>query len=151
MRGWRGRGYYTAEQPSAMTPDAAGEAMAPWAAALEAFVAELIPTDDTPGAAEAGTTAAVRQALDALPQQAALVAAGCRALDRASVAQHGQPFAALPGPERRALMARLARGTPPAGWTAGDPRPEVFWATVRGLAVGLFYGSPLGHAVCGFP
>jgi len=27
----------------------------------------------------------------------------------------------------------------------------VFWSTVRGLTVGLFYGSPLGHHLTGFP
>jgi hypothetical protein len=122
-----------------------------WETALEAFVAELIPTDDEPGAAEAGTAAAVLQALAALPEQEAVLADGCRALDRASQARCQQPFAALPDAERQALMAQLARGIPPAGWTAGDPRPERFWATVRGLAVSHFYGSPLGHALFGFP
>ena len=48
-------------------------------------------------------------------------------------------------------MALLARGSPPPGWTTADPPPETFWATLRGLAVGLFYGGPLGRQLTGFP
>src|SRR5215218_2649637 len=51
-------------------------------AALEAFVAELIPSDDLPGAAEAGTAASVRAVLAAQPPLAALAVAGFEALDR---------------------------------------------------------------------
>jgi hypothetical protein len=95
--------------------------------------------------------AAIVRALAAVPEQAAWVAAGCGALDRASRAQHGQPFAALPSAARHALMTQLARGSPPSGWTAADPRPEQWWAAVRGLAVAQFYGSPAGRALTGFP
>ncbi|HEY7060733.1 MAG TPA: gluconate 2-dehydrogenase subunit 3 family protein [Chloroflexota bacterium] len=119
--------------------------------ALDAFVEELLPTDDAPGAAEAGTAAAVRAALAAQPPLAALAEAGFRALDRAGERLGGKPFAALAPAQRQALMALLARGSPPPGWTAADPPPERFWAAVRGLAVALFYGSPLGHQLCGFP
>ncbi len=119
--------------------------------ALDMFVEELIPTDETPGAAEAGTAAAVRAALAERPALAALVQQGLRALDRASERYGGQPFAALAPAQRRALMTLLARGSPPPGWTAADPPPETFWVTLRGLAVGLFYGGPLGHALTGFP
>jgi hypothetical protein len=119
--------------------------------ALEAFVEELIPTGETPGAAEAGTAAAVRAALAERPALAALVEQGLRALDRASERRGGQPFAALAPAQRHELMALLARGSPPPGWTAADPAPEMFWAALRGLAVGLFYGGPLGHALAGFP
>jgi hypothetical protein len=129
----------TAEQPE------------PWHATLAALVAETVPADDDPSAAEAGIAAAVVRVLAAVPEQAAWVAAGCGALDRASRAQHGQPFAALPSAARHALMTQLARGSPPAGWTAADPRPEQWWGAVRGLAVAQFYGSPAGHALTGFP
>ncbi|HLH25237.1 MAG TPA: gluconate 2-dehydrogenase subunit 3 family protein [Chloroflexota bacterium] len=118
---------------------------------LAVFVEALVPTDDTPGAAEARTAAAVRAALAERPPLAALVEQGLRALDRAGERLGGQPFAALAPTQRHALMTLLARGSPPPGWTAADPPPEVFWATLRGLAVGLFYGSPLGHQLCGFP
>ena len=119
--------------------------------ALDALVEELIPTDDAPGAAEAGTAASVRQALAAQPAMAALVEQGLRALERASQQLGDHPFAALTSAQRQHLMGLLARGTPPLGWTAADPPPEAFWSTVRGLAMALFYGSPVGHAVIGFP
>jgi Gluconate 2-dehydrogenase subunit 3 len=119
--------------------------------ALDVFVEDLIPSGDTPGAAEAGTAAAMRAALAERPPLAALVEQGLRALDRAGERLGGQPFAALPPAQRHELMALLARGSPPPGWTTADPPPEAFWATLRGLAVGLFYGGPLGHQVSGFP
>jgi hypothetical protein len=119
--------------------------------ALDVFVEDMIPSEGAVGAAEAGTAAAVRTALDAQPALAALAARGFDALDRASARLGGQPFAALPAAQRHALLALLARGSPPPGWTTADPPPETFWATLRGLAVGLFYGSPLGHQVVGFP
>jgi hypothetical protein len=118
---------------------------------LEVFVEDLLPSDDGPGAAEAGTAAAMRAALAERPPLAALAEQGLRALDRASERLGGQPFAALPAAQRHELMALLARGSPPPGWTAADPPPEVFWATVRGLAAGLFYGGPLGRQATGFP
>jgi hypothetical protein len=119
--------------------------------ALDALVEELIPTDDAPGAAEAGTAASVRQALAAQPATAALVEQGLRALERSSQVLADRPFAALEPARRQHLMRLLARGTPPPGWTAADPPPEAFWSTVRGLAMALFYGSPLGHQLVGFP
>src|SRR5215211_5357903 len=120
-------------------------------AALEAFVAELIPSDDLPGAAEAGTAASVRAVLAARPPLAALAVAGFEALDRAAERHAGRPFAALPTAERQQLMALLARGSAPPGWTAADPRPELFWAALRGLALALFYRSAAGRQVTGFP
>jgi hypothetical protein len=119
--------------------------------ALDAFVEELIPTDDLPGAAEAGTAESVRQALAERPAVAALSEAGFRALERASQQMAGLAFAALPSEQRQHLMRLLARGSPPPGWTAADPPPEVFWSTVRGLALALFYGGPVGRQVTGFP
>ena len=118
---------------------------------LAVFVEDLLPPDDGPGAAEAGTAAGVRAALAERPALAALAEQGLRALDRASERLGGQPFAGLTPAQRHELMARLARGSPPPGWTAADPPPEVFWATVRGLAAALFYGGPLGRQATGFP
>src|SRR5262249_5560308 len=124
---------------------------ASWQSALDAFVREMVPTDDTPGAAEAGTTALVQQALESAPPLAAVVGPGLLALDRASTLRWGAPFAALPAERRSELLTLLARGSPPPGWDAGDPSPEALWATARALVVGLFYGSPAGWALCGFP
>jgi hypothetical protein len=118
---------------------------------LTAFVEDVIPSGEGSGAAEAGTAAAVRAALAERPAVAALAEAGLRALDRASERLGGQPFAALPAEQRHELLALLARGIPPPGWGTGDPPPEVFWATLRGLAVGSYYGGPQGRAATGFP
>lgn len=119
--------------------------------ALAAFVCEMIPSDDLPGAREAGTADGVRAVLAAQPALALLAERGFAALDRAAERLGGQPFAALPPLERQRLLAALARGSQPAGWTAADPRPELFWTTLRGLAIALFYGSPAGRQVTGFP
>lgn len=119
--------------------------------ALDAFVEELIPSDDTPGAAEAQTAAAVRRVLARQPALAQLAEQGLRALDRASARLAGQSFATLVPAQRQQLLALLARGSPPPGWSSADPPPEVFWTMLRGLALALFYGSPLGHQITGFP
>lgn len=118
---------------------------------LEAFVAEIIPTDEDPGAAEAGTAAQVAAALRDAPRLAAVVVPGLRALDRASRAAHGTPFAGLDAAARQALLVQLARGTAPAGWTVADPAPASFWAVARNLAAACFFGSPTGAALCRFP
>src|SRR5215210_105763 len=113
--------------------------------ALAVFVEELIPSDDLPGAAEAETGTALRRWLEQRPALAGLVEQGMQAVERASQQLTGQGFAALPSVQRQHLMAMLARGSPPPGWTAADPRPEVFWSTVRSLAMALFYSGPFGQ------
>ncbi|HZU07890.1 MAG TPA: gluconate 2-dehydrogenase subunit 3 family protein [Chloroflexota bacterium] len=118
---------------------------------LEAVVAELIPTDDTPGAVEARTAAALQQLLLEEGELAALIVRGLLALERASHARWGRSFTALASPERHELLRAVGRGLRPTGWTCTDPRPEVFWATLRGLAVSYFYGSPLGWQLAGCP
>jgi hypothetical protein len=122
-----------------------------WSHVLEAVVVELIPTDDTPGAAEAQTAVALQQLLLEDGELAALIVGGLVALERASHARWGCAFAALASPERHELLRAVSRGVRPTGWTCADPRPEVFWATLRGLAVSYFYGSPLGWQLAGCP
>jgi len=106
--------------------------------ALAALVQELIPTDDLPGAAEAGTAEAVLAHADEL------VLRGVAALDRMG-------FAQLASAQRRQVLEQLANGAPPPGWAADDPPPAQFWPAVRALALAQFYGSEQGRRVTGFP
>jgi len=106
--------------------------------ALAALVQELIPTDDLPGAAEAGTAEAVLAHADEL------VLRGLAALDRIG-------FAQLPPEDRHQVLESLASGAAPAGWTADDPPPAQLWPAVRALALAQFYGSEQGRRVTGFP
>jgi hypothetical protein len=115
----------------------------PWFAALDAFAREMIPSDDLPGAAEAGTAEAVAAVLRASPGQQVAIA-GLEALTRLG-------FVKMPSPERQEMMTLLARGTPPGGWLPTDPPPATFWRAIRGLTVALFYGSEYGRQVTGFP
>src|SRR5438094_567953 len=102
--------------------------------ALAALVEEIIPTDDLPGAAEAGTAEAVLAHADEL------ILRGVAALERIG-------FAQLAPAQRHRLLEHLAGGAPPPGWTADDPPPSQFWPAIRALTLAQFYGSELGRQV----
>ena len=112
---------------------------------VRALVEELIPSDDTPGAREAGTADEVLGEIEVSPT----LTEGIAALERASFAAYGIGFAAASGELRRALMDQLARGQQPAGWSG--PPVATFWMAMRNLTMSLFYGSELSRAVTGFP
>lgn len=121
-----------------------------WLATLDALVGDILPLGPEGARALAHTRQAVR-ASAAGPELAPLVQAGCRALDAAALQSSGQRFAVASDAARHALLVQLARGSPPAGWDREAPNPTVFWTTVRVLAAGHCYGSPLGWTLCGFP
>jgi len=115
----------------------------PWFRTLEALACEIVPSDDLPGAREAGTADAAAAALRSRSAQDPITR-GLEALQRLG-------FADLASANRQAAIEKLTRGTPPDGWRSGDPPPEQFWPAIRGLIVALFYGSAAGRQVTGFP
>jgi gluconate 2-dehydrogenase gamma chain len=78
---------------------------------LEAMTARLIPTDHQPGAREAECVNFIDKAL-ANEESAALslYRQGLAALDRASQARAGKPFAQLTEPEQDAVLVAVATG-----------------------------------------
>lgn len=76
------------------------------AAGLEALTARIIPTDDTPGAREAGVVFFIDQALGGfMADSAGMLLQGMEALDAAALDAGGAPFAAL-GPESQDALLR---------------------------------------------
>ncbi|HLG72890.1 MAG TPA: gluconate 2-dehydrogenase subunit 3 family protein [Chloroflexota bacterium] len=115
----------------------------PWFVHLEAFAEEMIPSDDLPGAREAGTAEAAANVLRTAPGQEQTI--------RGLEALHRLGFADMPPAQRLQTMEQLAKGAPPPGWTAADPPAGKFWQALRALTVSLFYGSDTSRQVTGFP
>lgn len=118
---------------------------------LDAFVDTVIPRDETPGALDAGVADAVLATVQSQPEVARLLETGLDALERASRAQYGRPFASASTEDRQALLQVLGEGREPPGWGSEGPLVGPFWNVARGLIVRLFYGSPVGWAEVGFP
>ncbi len=115
----------------------------PWFPTLQAFAEQMIPTDADPGANEAHTAEQAARVLATAPGHD-LTVKGLEALHRLN-------FAHMTEAQRRDVMERLARGTPPPGWTAADPAPQRFWQLLRGLVVTLFYAGDYGRSLTRFP
>ncbi len=118
---------------------------------LDAFVNTMIPRDETPGALDAGVADAVMASVQSQPELTRLLETGLEALDRASRAHCGRPFASASTEDRQALLRVLAEGRDPPGWGPGGPLVGRFWNVARGLIVRLFYASPAGWAEISFP
>lgn len=126
---------------------------------VESITARILPTDETPGAKEAGCVNFIDKALaaedaDALP----LYRAALRELDRVCVAQRKARFAAL-APERQdAVLRELETGALP-GWSARDAAQEPFFATLRLHTILGFVADPrhggnrnyVGWRLMGYP
>jgi len=128
------------------------------AAGLEAIAARIIPTDDTPGAREAGVIHFIDQALgDFLAESAGELRAGLASLDAlAAGTADGAGFAALPPAEQDELL-RQVEATPffelmhfltVAGMFAlpsyGGNRDYLGW-TLLGLSSSHAWTPPFGH------
>jgi gluconate 2-dehydrogenase gamma chain len=82
------------------------------AAGLEAVAARIVPSDDTPGAREAGVIHFIDQALGSfMADSAAFLSEGRMGLDARARDAHGQPFAAL-DPESQDALLREIEDTP---------------------------------------
>ena len=128
-------------------------------AAVDAIAARIIPTDETPGAREAGCVNFIDKALahedaDALP----LYRSALAALDRACMARFESAFAALPETRQDALLASLEKGEL-SPWDEGAGSQAAFFATVRMHTILGFVADPvhggnrdyIGWKTLGFP
>lgn len=116
------------------------------AAALDAVAARIIPTDETPGAREAGVIHFIDQALgDFMAEAAGALRAGIEDLDaRAAVEAQGTRFADL-GPEAQDAILREVEDTPFFGL--------MHYLTVAGMFALPDYGGNrdyLGWQLLGF-
>lgn len=125
----------------------------------EALCAEIIPTDQDPGATEAGCVNFIDKALAAEDAKALpLYQAALAAIDGISLNAHDQVFADLPGPVRRQFLTDMEKGTLP-GWSLAFARPQDFFATIRfhtllGFIADPRHGGNRDHAgwkLMGFP
>ena len=95
----------------------------------------IIPTDDTPGATEAGVPAFIGHMLANWydePDRARVIA-GLESLDATSRIRHGQPFDACSSAEQDALLLEL------------DPEgPSHWFGTVKYLTIWGYYTSEIG-------
>jgi gluconate 2-dehydrogenase gamma chain len=97
---------------SAAPPRALKVLTAAEAVEIEAVTARIIPTDDTPGAKEAGAYWFIDYALDGFAKDAApMVRDGLRDLARATTRAHGRgaKFSALTGEQQDALLRGIER------------------------------------------
>ena len=112
------------------------------ASTLSALCEQIIPTDETPGAAWAHVVKFIdRQLVYHYQQHVALYREGLAAMEAAALAQHRSNFAALPFESQTAMVAALERGElvvpswPPAAQKA-------FFRTVRDHTMQGYYGDP---------
>ncbi len=125
------------------TLDALGETMLPGAA--EDGISHFVDHQLGIPAEEALLTL---RYLDVPPPYAGFYESGLAALDAASEATYGRPFASLPAANRNNMVTALAAGTAD-GWT-GAPA-AVFYFCLRSDAVDVVYGTVDGFARLGIP
>jgi gluconate 2-dehydrogenase gamma chain len=98
---------------------------------LEAIGEQIIPTDQTPGAAWAGVVNFIdRQLMGPYRRQQAAYRSGLREIDEASVIKFGKDFIALDGQMQTAVLGTL---------TGGAKR---FFATAIAHTMQGYYGDP---------
>jgi gluconate 2-dehydrogenase gamma chain len=112
------------------------------AATLSALCEQIIPTDDTPGAAWAHVVKFIdRQLVYHYQDLSAAYRNGLANLERAALALHQASFHTLPFDTQTALVAQVEKGSLPAnGWPANEQRE--FFRTVRNHTMQGYYGDP---------
>ena len=126
---------------------------------VEAITARIIPTDDDPGALEAGCVNFVDKAL--AHEDAELrpeYEAGLRGIDAVSERRFGKPFVEVESEQQDAILVALESGRA-EGWPAGEVSPEQFFETVRKHTVWGFLADPryggnrdyVGWKLVGYP
>lgn len=105
---------------------------------LDALVETIIPTTDTPGAAEAGVSAFLDDALTHVmsPEDAAFFKAGLTDAD----GRAGGSFAALSGDEQAAVMQDLLDNPGPERSQGGG----TFFNVLRDLTLAGYFSSEIG-------
>lgn len=147
-----------AAQAAAASSEPAVLSPAQWQT-LEAMTARIIPTDQQPGAREAGCVNFIDKAL-ANEETAArpLYEAGLAATDTVATATFGARFIELTPAQQDALLFQLEGGTA-TGWPAALPPSPVFFEAVRAHTVIGFLADPkyggnrdfAGWKVSGYP
>jgi gluconate 2-dehydrogenase gamma chain len=98
---------------------------------VDAFCEQIIPTDQTPGAAWAGVVNFIdRQLMGPYRRQQASYRTGLAAIDQAAIAQFGRNFAALDAQQQTGLLESL---------TGPNKR---FFSTVIAHTMQGYYGDP---------
>ncbi len=109
---------------------------------VEAITARIIPTDDDPGAIEAGCVNFVDKALahedEALRPE---YEAGLRGIDAVSKLRFGKPFVELDPGQQDAILVALESGRAD-GWPTGEVGPDQFFETVRKHTIWGFLADP---------
>lgn len=112
------------------------------ASTLSALCEQIIPTDETPGAAWAHVVKFIdRQLVYHYQQHVALYREGLVGLEAAAIAQHRSAFAGLPFEAQTGMVAALEKGElglpnwPPAA-------QKSFFRVVRDHAMQGYYGDP---------
>ena len=126
---------------------------------VEAITARILPSDDTPGAREAGCVNFIDKALaheDAVLR--ATYEQGTAALDAVTRARFEKPFVELATTEQDAVLASLQDGAAEA-WPAKDVTQQEFFDTVRMHTILGFLSDPahggnrdyIGWKLTGYP
>jgi gluconate 2-dehydrogenase gamma chain len=98
---------------------------------LEAICEQIVPTDQTPGAAWAGVVNFIdRQLMGAYRRQRDAYRTGLMEIDRASAGKFGKDFASLDAPQQTALLESLKGGA------------QRFFSTVIAHTMQGYYGDP---------
>jgi gluconate 2-dehydrogenase gamma chain len=126
---------------------------------VEAVSARIIPTDDEPGAVEAGVVNFVDKAL--ANEDKALVPvykAGLAGVDAVATKRFGKPFVELAAAEQDTVLGAIESGNPD-GWPKGAVGAADFFVAVRAHTVFGFLCDPsyggnrdyVGWKVVGYP
>jgi len=109
---------------------------------LAAACDQIVPSDDFPGAAEAGAVEFIdRQLATREKERLGFWRAGLRGLDATARRLDGTRFHALAFERQTALLEMLERGeVDAAGW--GDAEPRAFFDTLVSFTMMAFYGDP---------
>ena len=98
---------------------------------LEAICEQIVPTDQTPGAAWAGVVNFIdRQLMGPYRRQRDAYRTGLMEIDRASAGKFGKDFASLDAPQQTALLESLKGGA------------QRFFSTVIAHTMQGYYGDP---------
>lgn len=109
---------------------------------VEAIATTLLPSDDTPGAADTPVVAMVLGFLKAQPpEQLELFRAALGFVNQLARNLHGDELARLPAPQREAVLGLLPN----------IPELAQFWHTLRTLLVLNFYSIPKVYRSLGLP
>jgi gluconate 2-dehydrogenase gamma chain len=126
---------------------------------LEAITGRILPTDQQPGAIEAGCVNFIDKALAHEDAQARpLYSLGLAGTEQVAQRRFGRAFAKLSAAEQDEVLVALEQGGAP-GWPEGPVSSPVFFATVRAHTIIGFLADPkyggnrdfAGWKVAGYP